>query len=94
METTYTIGNFILAMILFRMRHELRSKFLDETRSAIDVDMQPKKVRIYICSEEQNFEPTIWNKILVDFHKEIVEPIKDNLEGVQTAIGFPPQKIN
>jgi hypothetical protein len=32
-ETTYTIGNFILAMILFRMRHELRSKFLDETRS-------------------------------------------------------------
>jgi hypothetical protein len=58
------------------------------------VDLQPNKVRIHINSEHENFKPIIWNKILADFNKEIVEPIKDNLEGVQTAIGFPPQKIN
>ena len=54
----------------------------------LNFDCKPDQFRISPPLEHTDIDANQWNQALAKFHQDIVEPIKDNIGGVATGIGF------
>ncbi|MBX9878277.1 MAG: hypothetical protein K2Y22_07440 [Candidatus Obscuribacterales bacterium] len=54
----------------------------------LNIDCDPQGFWIHAPKDLVGADIDSWNKALESFHKEIIEPIKDQIGGVSTGIGF------
>ncbi len=56
--------------------------------SWINIECNAGEFWIHAPVDIDELQPAKWNKTLEDFHTKIIEPIKDQIGGVATGIGF------